>query len=220
MSPASRKQKRKAPSSVTPSPLGRREHRKRATHDQLLRSGRRWFGQVGLYESRIEDMTRFAGVAKGTLYCYFPSKEALLDAVVQSAFSDLAAHVLPATRCARSSVTRVQAAVDAHFRFYESEPELLRILHQVRGLLKFGRPEGRPLRRHLDAYLDELSRALVVARRDRRHALELARLVFGTASGVASTYASLVLPMPSGRESAALGKGLATLLSRSVARDA
>ncbi|MFN8588184.1 MAG: TetR/AcrR family transcriptional regulator [Candidatus Eisenbacteria bacterium] len=195
-----------------PFPLGRREHRKRETRGQLLAAGRRWFGEAGLYESRIEDMTKFAGVAKGTLYGYFPSKESLIEAVVQQAFSDLSEAVVPATLAGRNSSLRVQACIEAHFRFFEREPELLRILHQVRGLLKFNRPEGRPLRGHLERYLEALAASIAGPRGDRQKALQLARLAFGAASGAASTFASLGQPIPGVRESQALGRGVASLL--------
>ena len=46
-------------------PRGRREHRKRVTRRELLVAGRKLFGDEGLYESRIEDLTRHAGIAKG-----------------------------------------------------------------------------------------------------------------------------------------------------------
>ncbi|HUK63923.1 MAG TPA: helix-turn-helix domain-containing protein, partial [Dongiaceae bacterium] len=54
---------------VTPGPpSGRREHRKHATRRELLIAGRRLFAERGLYDSRIEDLSRQAGIAKGTLY--------------------------------------------------------------------------------------------------------------------------------------------------------
>ena len=35
------------------------------------------FGEVGYHKARIEDIAERAGVAKGTIYLYFPSKKDL-----------------------------------------------------------------------------------------------------------------------------------------------
>jgi AcrR family transcriptional regulator len=40
------------------------------------------FGADGLNETRLEDIARIAGVAKGTIYLYFPNKEALFREMI------------------------------------------------------------------------------------------------------------------------------------------
>jgi AcrR family transcriptional regulator len=42
------------------------------------------FAQKGFAEARLDDVAARAGVAKGTIYLYFPSKEALFEALVHS----------------------------------------------------------------------------------------------------------------------------------------
>jgi AcrR family transcriptional regulator len=41
------------------------------------------FGANGLDETRLEDIARLAGVAKGTIYLYFPNKEALFREMIR-----------------------------------------------------------------------------------------------------------------------------------------
>jgi AcrR family transcriptional regulator len=41
------------------------------------------FAQTGLDETRLDDIARLAGVAKGTIYLYFPNKEALFREMIR-----------------------------------------------------------------------------------------------------------------------------------------
>ncbi len=82
----------------------RRESRKRETRARLLAAGRRLFGDEGLYDSRIEDLTTVAGIAKGTIYGYFEDKQALVHAVVAAALAELLAHVHARSAAAESVV--------------------------------------------------------------------------------------------------------------------
>ncbi len=173
--------------------MGRREHRKRLTRRELLAAGRKLFAEKGLYESRVEDLTRHAGIAKGTLYGYFANKKDLIEAVVNSGFGELLGHVQRQAQGAGSHIEVVSRVVRAHMTFFEENPDLMRILHQARGLLKFHRPEGRPLRRVLADYLAGLAHALAPHHpvRGNRALLESATLVFGAVSGVTSTRVAL-----------------------------
>lgn len=179
---------------------GRREHRKQVTRRELLAAGRRLFGEQGLYEPRIEDLSRLAGIAKGTLYGYFSNKEELIEAVVTSGFSELLGNVHREAQRAKTHREVVTRLAEAHLRFFEANPDLMRIFHQVRGILKFNRPGGTALRHVLANYLAALAHVLAlhrpVRKGDDRVHLESATLLFGAVSGVASTRASLSKAMP------------------------
>lgn len=194
----------------------RRAHRKHVTRRELLAAGRKLFGEQGLYDCRIEDLSRNAGIAKGTLYGYFASKEALMASVVTSALDELLDRVQREARAARSYRGRLERVARAHLEFYEANPDLMRILHQVRGLLKFDRPEGAALRPVLARYLVALSRALALPlpRRPRRapHPREAALALFGAAAGVVSIQASVPGLASSRLRSAALARALAALV--------
>ncbi len=195
---------------------GRREHRKQATRRELLEAGRRLFGQRGLYESRIEDLTRGAGIAKGTIYGYFENKEALIEAVVTSGLSELLGHVHREAQGARDRDDLVERAAAAHLRFFEENPDLMRILHQARGMMKFGRPETPKLRRVLKHYLAGLGHILTLKRpapaAKREDSMEVAALLFGALSGVASTRAAVAGFVPAGLGSRATLRGMVALV--------
>jgi AcrR family transcriptional regulator len=185
---------------VTPQEMGRREHRKHVTRLELLAAGRQLFGEQGLYDCRIEDLTRHAGIAKGTIYGYFESKEELMKAVVATGFDEMLGKVHRETAQARDRRETVARAAQAHLEFLRANPDLMRIFHQVRGLLKYKRPEGRPLRRVLQGYLSGL--AQVLARPGAPDALEpgvaleCATAMLGSVSGISSLVTSLGDPVP------------------------
>ncbi|MBI3843741.1 MAG: TetR/AcrR family transcriptional regulator [Planctomycetes bacterium] len=169
---------------------GRRELRKIVTRKDLLTAGRKLFGEKGLYESRIEDITRRAGIAKGTLYRYYRNKEELVLAVVSQGFDDLAMRVESALDGVRTRRSAVRLIVEAHIAFFQENPDLMRVFHQMRGMLKFNRPEWRPLRRALVTHLDRvdgwLGRAESKPSRKRTNQHGLACFLFGGISGIAS----------------------------------
>lgn len=53
--------------------------------ERLIDAATRVFLDVGYRRAQMDDVARAAGVAKGTLYLYFESKEALFDATLRSA---------------------------------------------------------------------------------------------------------------------------------------
>src|SRR5208282_3212235 len=53
-----------------------------AKRQQIMDGARRTFLQDGFDGASIGDIVRAAGVSKGTLYAYFPSKEKLFEALV------------------------------------------------------------------------------------------------------------------------------------------
>src|SRR5881409_3816409 len=59
--------------------------------EDLLEAARDVFAANGLPNATISDVTEAAGVAKGTFYLYFDSKEALLGALKQRFVDDLVA---------------------------------------------------------------------------------------------------------------------------------
>lgn len=61
-----------------------RRRRKEARPAELIEAGLLEFAAHGFAAARLEDVARRAGVVKGTIYRYFPDKEALFLAAVRS----------------------------------------------------------------------------------------------------------------------------------------
>lgn len=67
-----------APSTVSPS----RQRRKEARPGELLEAALALFVEKGFAATRVDEVAARAGVSKGTLFLYFPSKEDLFKAVI------------------------------------------------------------------------------------------------------------------------------------------
>ena len=64
-------------------PVQRRARRKEARPGELLSAALSLFVEKGFAATRVEEVAARAGVSKGTLFLYFPSKEELFKAVVR-----------------------------------------------------------------------------------------------------------------------------------------
>ena len=71
---------------------------------ELLNAACQVFGQHGFERATMERIATLAGVAKGTIYLYYPSKQSIYDAALTSAFGDL------------EEITRVRLAESKNLR--------------------------------------------------------------------------------------------------------
>ena len=76
-------------SAATPS--ASRQRRKQARPQELLDAALALFAEKGFAATRTEEVAARAGVSKGTLYLYYPSKEELFKAVVRQNLTSLIA---------------------------------------------------------------------------------------------------------------------------------
>jgi AcrR family transcriptional regulator len=65
-----------------------------ARSDDLLDAALELFTKKGFAETRVEEIAARAGVSKGTVYLYFPSKEEVIYAIVRRAVTPIADHAL------------------------------------------------------------------------------------------------------------------------------
>jgi AcrR family transcriptional regulator len=79
------------PHPVRPLSAAARQRRKDARPQELLDAALQLFVEKGFAATRSEEVAARAGVSKGTLYLYFPSKEELFKAVVRTNLSSLIA---------------------------------------------------------------------------------------------------------------------------------
>ena len=75
------------PSLATAPPHAPRQRRKEARPQELIDAALELFAEKGFAATRSEEVAARAGVAKGTLYLYYPSKEELLKAVISQRLS-------------------------------------------------------------------------------------------------------------------------------------
>lgn len=82
--------KTKTPPKASPTvPRKRRQRRKEARPAEIIEAGIAEFATNGFARTRLDDVAKRAGVAKGTIYLYFPDKEALFVSAVRSRVAPL-----------------------------------------------------------------------------------------------------------------------------------
>jgi AcrR family transcriptional regulator len=63
----------------------------RRNHERILRAARSVFADQGI-DAQIDDVAKRAKVGVGTVYRHFPTKEALVDALVRERFTEIAGY--------------------------------------------------------------------------------------------------------------------------------
>jgi TetR/AcrR family transcriptional regulator len=74
---------------IAPESPPKRERRKLARPGELVTAARDLFVEKGFAGTRVEEVAARAGVSKGTLFLYFPSKEDLFKAVITENIANL-----------------------------------------------------------------------------------------------------------------------------------
>jgi AcrR family transcriptional regulator len=84
-----------------------RQRRKETRPQELLDAALELFVEKGFAATRAEEVARRAGVSKGTLYLYYPSKEELFKAVVRQKLSNLIAEGQDLVGCFEGSTSEL-----------------------------------------------------------------------------------------------------------------
>jgi len=134
-----------------------------ARRAQLLALGLQAFSDRPYDEVSIDDIARGAGISKGLLYHYFPTKRDLYLAGLRATAAELIERTTQAAKPELPPVERIRAGLDAYFDHMSSharavlalmrggigsDPEVALVLENVRAAFVqrlFARSEGTPL---------------------------------------------------------------------------
>ncbi|MBX3560369.1 MAG: TetR/AcrR family transcriptional regulator [Sphingomonas sp.] len=108
-----------------------RTERGRRTVRKLLEAAAREFGERGYHEAAITGITARAGVALGTFYTYFESKEELFRALVRDMSNATRSHVAEAVAGAPDRLAAERLGLAAFIAFTRQHPELYRIIEEA-----------------------------------------------------------------------------------------
>lgn len=108
-----------------------RTERGRRTRRALIDAAAIEFGENGFHVASISAITRRAGVALGSFYTYFESKDALFRALVADMSDRVRDHVAPAIRDAGDGLAAERAGLDAFLAFVRGHKELYRIVDEA-----------------------------------------------------------------------------------------
>lgn len=95
---------------------------------EILAAAMRVFARKGFAASRIEDVATEAGIGKGSIYLYFPSREALLDAAFATLAADSEAVLHRARTGSDPPLERLATLVRNVLAAGTAAPELARIV--------------------------------------------------------------------------------------------
>ena len=108
-----------------------RTERGRRTLRKLLDASAIEFGEKGFHEASVSSITRRAGVALGTFYTYFDSKDALFQALVKDMSDNVKSSARAALRDDMSAFEIERAALHAFLEFAREHKEIYRIIDEA-----------------------------------------------------------------------------------------
>jgi AcrR family transcriptional regulator len=158
-----------------------------ATRRKLLDAAELEFGERGFHAASISAITGRAGVAQGTFYLYFPSKEEILRELVRYMGRELRRSLSEATRDSRDRLETERKGLRAFAEFSLAHENLYRIVMQSQFVdEQIYREYYRTL---ANAYTEALERAQSAGEIKEGHAESLAWALMGIAHFVGLRYA-------------------------------
>jgi len=100
------------------------------TRQRLLEAAEEEFGERGFHNASISNITRRAGVAQGTFYIYFASKESILRALVEHMSQELRRSQSEAVRDCADRIEAERTGFREFLRFALTHKNLYRIVMQ------------------------------------------------------------------------------------------
>ncbi|HEX2912691.1 MAG TPA: TetR/AcrR family transcriptional regulator [Chloroflexia bacterium] len=124
----------------------------------ILTAARKLFYEKGFNQTPMSQIAQEAGIANGTIYLYFSSKEALALALSEDFFARLKALVLPSVTTA-SNPDAIMNVVRATLDFIKEERDLVAILNMPCSFTQT--PDSMPERREFYQQLSQVFEAKI-----------------------------------------------------------
>ena len=95
---------------------------------QIIDAAIRVFARTGYYNSRVSDIAREAGIASGTIYLYFKTKDEILVTLFRERMAEWVASVRREIAGAPDPLAKVRRLVALHFSVLEKNPDLAEVV--------------------------------------------------------------------------------------------
>jgi len=158
---------------------------------QIIDAAVRVFARKGYFHSRVSDIAREAGIAAGTIYLYFDTKEEILITLFREKMAEFVSALWRAIAEERDAVAKVRRLVHLHFEMLEQHGELAEVVQvELRQGQKFFRG---PATQEIAAYFALIASVLeegVAAGRFRRDlpVKVAAKMIFGAMDQMATSW--------------------------------
>lgn len=160
--------------------------------DRILDAAVKVFARTGFHATRVSEVAKAAGVADGTIYLYFKSKEELLVSLFEDRVEKLLAHMTAELPKEPNAPARLRSIIDMQLGLLEGERELAEVITVIlRQSTRLMKELAAP---HFLAYLDAIAKVIAEGqaagdfRRDVSPHIA-ARAIFGALDGITLTWA-------------------------------
>jgi AcrR family transcriptional regulator len=100
---------------------------------EILDAARRVFARKGFARAGIGEIAREAGIAKGTVYLYFRSKDAVYWAALGAGMRELHGEATRQVRAAPDTEGKIRAFAETKLNYFDVHRDFLRIYHAELG---------------------------------------------------------------------------------------
>lgn len=111
----------------------KKEELKKTRIEAILKAARQVFSKKGYYETKVEEIAEIAGVAKGTVYIYFKSKEILFISLIEWLIDNFVREIEKDTKNLKSVPEKIKQYIETSFKNFENNKRFM-------GIAVFERP--------------------------------------------------------------------------------
>ena len=95
---------------------------------QIVEAAVRVFARQGYFNSRVSDIAREAGIAAGTIYLYFKTKDDILITLFREKMAAFVSTLRRAIADEPDAISKVRRLVRLHFQMLEADPDLAEVV--------------------------------------------------------------------------------------------
>ena len=126
---------------------------------QIIDAAVRVFARNGFYNSRVSDIAREAGIASGTIYLYFKTKDDILVALFREKMAEFVSTLRKDIAAEPDAPAKLRRLVRLHFETLQAQPDMAEVVQvELRQGQKFFRGASA---REVSAYFDLIGALLV-----------------------------------------------------------
>jgi len=158
---------------------------------QIIDAAIRVFARNGYYNSRVSDVAREAGIAAGTIYLYFKTKDEILVTLFREKMAEWVGLVREEIAGARDPLEKIRRIVALHFKMIEEHPALAEVLQvELRQGHKFFRgASAQEVSAYFDVIADVLREGVLAGRLRKELPVKVAtKMLFGAMDQLATSW--------------------------------
>jgi len=169
-----------------------KRRRSKDKRDRILKAAVKVFAKNGFHATRVSEVAKAAGVADGTIYLYFKSKEELLVSLFEDRVSKLLTFMRESLPKTEGAPQRLRAVIDMQLGLLEGERDLAEVItviirQSTRLMKEFAAPQ-------FLAYLDAIAKIVQDGQASGDFRTDVsphiaARAIFGALDGITLTWA-------------------------------